>query len=178
MKNELIDFIKKVKKIGLAVGVETNGSNPEAIEYLIKNELVDYIAMDIKGSFEQGKYNQLTGINAPVDKIKKSVKIIVEKAPDYEFRTTVVPGLLTEEDILEIAADIKGAKRYYLQQFQQTRTYADEKQARTHADKNKSWIDTDSATVRQTKVKNYSEINLEEIGEKIKNYFQIFEVRL
>jgi len=143
----LKDFIKKVKKIGLAVGVETNGSNPEAIEYLIKNELVDYIAMDIKGPFEQEKYNQLTGINVSLDKIKKSVKIIIEKATDYEFRTTFVPGLLTE-DILKIAEDIKRAKRYYLQQYCTTRINADQ-------DANQ----------------------LKKIGEKIKNYFQIFGVR-
>ncbi|MGC9048968.1 MAG: anaerobic ribonucleoside-triphosphate reductase activating protein [Patescibacteria group bacterium] len=150
LKIELIDFIKKIKKIGLGVGIETNGSNPKAVEYLIQNKLIDYLAMDIKAPLKQEKYNQLTGVNISLDKIKKSIKIIVEKLPDYEFRTTVVPGVLNENDILEIAEYIKGAKRYYLQQFRFQ----------------KSWP-----------YQPYPKEFFENLSKKIKNYFQIFGIR-
>lgn len=116
-ESELINFIKKIKKIGLEVGVETNGSNPKAIEYMIKNNLVDYIAMDIKAPLEQEKYNQLVGVRVDLNKIKESIKLIMDSNIDYEFRTTVVSQLLNREDILEIVKAIRGAKRYYLQQF-------------------------------------------------------------
>ncbi len=133
--DELVKFIKKIRALGLGVGIETNGSNPDFLEYLLKNKLLDYVAMDIKapigaqsqkskiknqnGRLEfKNKYSQLAGVNVDLDKIKKSIELIKELAPDYEFRTTVVPGLLTKDDILDIADYIRGAKRYYLQEFQ------------------------------------------------------------
>lgn len=125
LKKDLIGFIKKIKAIGLKVGIETNGSNPEAIEFLIKKRLIDYAAMDIKAPLNQEKYNQLAGENVDLKKIKKSIKIIVDSGIDSEFRTTVVPGLLDKNDILEIVKEIKGAKKYYLQKFQPGTTIKD-----------------------------------------------------
>ncbi len=117
-KNGLLDFIKKVKIIGLEVGIETNGSNPKRLAFLIKNKLVDYLAMDIKAPLIKGEYNQMAGVEVDLNKIRKSVKIIIGSEIDSEFRTTVIPGLLNQDDILKITQDIKGAKKYYLQQFQ------------------------------------------------------------
>ncbi len=121
-KKDLIKFIKKVKKLGLKVGIETNGTNPKMIKYLIVNNLVDYLAMDIKAPLTQRKYAQLTGVKVDLKKIKKSIKIIIDSNIDSEFRTTVVPGLLNEDDILKIVQEIKGGKKYYLQQFQKGET--------------------------------------------------------
>ncbi len=146
-ENGLTEFIKKVKKMGLMVGVETNGSNPEFLEYLLKNKLVDYVAMDVKAPISskfsvrqlaehtrlsvptnrqqaktsgqpESKYEQVVGTKVDLEKIKKSISLIKELAPDYEFRTTVVPGLLEIEDLYQIAEELQGAKRYYLQEFE------------------------------------------------------------
>ena len=122
VKKDLIRFIKKIKKLGLKIGIETNGNNPEIIEYLIKNGLIDYIAMDIKAPLIEEKYSQLAGVKVDLKKIKKIIKIIIDSKIESEFRTTIVPGLLDENDILKIAQEIKRAKRYYLQQFQPGKT--------------------------------------------------------
>ena len=80
---------------------------------LIKEGLVDYVAMDIKNSKE--KYAQTVGIEVDLKSIEKSIDIIKEGKVDYEFRTTIVPGIHEKEDILKIAEWIKPAKRYFLQ---------------------------------------------------------------
>jgi len=121
-KKDLIKFIKKVKKLGLKVGIETNGTNPKMIEFLIANDLVDYLAMDVKAPLIQKKYDKITGVKVDLKKIRKSIRIIIDSNIDSEFRTTVIPGLLKEDDILKIVQEIKGGKRYCLQQFQKGET--------------------------------------------------------
>lgn len=116
-KEDLISFIKKIKKIGLLVAIETNGSNPDMISSLLKDGLVDYLAMDIKAPLGVEKYNEASGVKVNLSNIKKSIKIIIDSGVDYEFRTTVVPNILNETDILKISNQIKGASQYYLQQF-------------------------------------------------------------
>jgi len=115
MQEDLPLFLKKIKSLGFLVKVDTNGSFPEKLKALLENQLVDYIAMDIKAPKE--KYRELAGTNVEMEKIDASIELIKTKAPAYEFRTTVVPTLLKKEDIIDIAKWLAGAKRYYLQQF-------------------------------------------------------------
>ncbi len=129
MQNDLPGFFEEVKKLGLLTGLETNGTNPRMLKDLIESGLVDYVAMDIKAPLTWKKYSKAAGIKdkALIDNVKESVKIIMGSETDYEFRTTVVPKLHTEDDILSIAASIKGAKRYVLQQFTPKDTMIDAK---------------------------------------------------
>lgn len=108
-------FIRKVKNLGFLVKLDTNGTFPQRLKNLLDEKLVDYVSMDIKAPIE--KYDQLAGVHVDTEQIKKSINLIMKKAADYEFKTTVIPGLLKKEDIKTIATMIKGAKRYYLQQF-------------------------------------------------------------
>ncbi len=108
-------FIRKVKDLGFLVKLDTNGTFPHRLKPLLDEKLVDYVSMDVKAPLE--KYDQLAGTKVNIDKIKESIHLIMNKAGDYEFKTTVIPGLLEKEDIITIASMIKGAKRYYLQQF-------------------------------------------------------------
>ncbi len=112
---DLKDFIKKIKNMGFLVKLDTNGSLPEKLQELIEERLVDYVAMDIKNSKE--KYALTAGISSYPQKIEESVKIIMESAPDYEFRTTVVKELHETQDIVEIAKWIKDSKKYFLQSY-------------------------------------------------------------
>ena len=113
---KLIEFIRKVKELGLLVQLETNGSNPSFVKKVIAEHLVDYIAMDIKGPLR--KYPLLTGIeNFNSEPIIESIKLITKSAPDYEFRTTYVP-LLEIDDFHEIGSLIKGARHYIIQKFE------------------------------------------------------------
>ncbi|MBN1860693.1 MAG: anaerobic ribonucleoside-triphosphate reductase activating protein [Candidatus Thermoplasmatota archaeon] len=115
LQDDLVDFIKRVKNLRLLVKVDTNGAFPERLDVLLEQQLVDYVAMDVKAP--KMKYQEISGINVDLLKIEASINLIKTKAPAYEFKTTFVPGLLTKEDIVEIAEWLKGAEVYFLQQF-------------------------------------------------------------
>ena len=118
LSSGITEFIKKIKSLGLLVKLDTNGSFPDKLESLLDQKLVDYVAMDIKNCKE--KYAITSGINANseyIEKADRSIDIIMQKAPDYEFRTTVVRELHTTEDIVKIANRIKSAKKYFLQTY-------------------------------------------------------------
>jgi len=117
---DLPDFIKKIKEIGYLVKLDTNGSNPAMLQELIMARLINYVAMDLKAPKE--RYPEVVGREIDVSLIEESVKLLLNSNIDYEFRTTLVPNLLSKEDILKIAQWIKGAKKYYLQQFSGRKT--------------------------------------------------------
>lgn len=112
---DLKDFIKRVKEMGFFVKLDSNGYNPDVLEDLIDDKLIDYVAMDIKSG--PGRYDKTIGRTIDLETIKKSIGLVKSLA-DYEFRTTVVPGMVLEEDILEIAEILTPARRYYLQPYQ------------------------------------------------------------
>lgn len=116
---DLIEFIKKIKKLGYAVKLDSNGTRPDVLKKIIDLKLVDYIAMDIKNQL--GKYDLATGIKTDKERIKLSVKLIMNAGISYEFRTTVVPGIHEELDFLEIANWIKGAQAYWLQKYEENK---------------------------------------------------------
>lgn len=151
LHKDLPEFLVKIKSLGFAVKLDTNGSYPQRLEKLIKEKLVDYIAMDIKGPFE--RYEEIVGV-VNLEKIKKSIEMI-KNFPEYEFRTTVVPKFHTEEDIIQIAKELLPAKKYFLQQFQLSKTLDPELK----------------------KEKAYPVEKLREICEKLKPYFGECRVR-
>ena len=113
---DLKSFIKKIKDMGFAVKLDTNGTSPDLLSELIDEGLVDYVAMDIKNSPD--KYPLTVGVNCDMEKIGRSVALLLEDKVDYEFRTTVVKELHTAEDFVAISEWIFGAKRYFLQTFE------------------------------------------------------------
>jgi pyruvate formate lyase activating enzyme len=118
--HDLIDFIKCVRKIGYLVKLDTNGSYPEVLEQLIRSQLVDYIAMDMKGPLH--KYKMVTKSKIDVDKIRQSIEMIMKSGVPYEFRTTIPKSLLQEDDLLEMGKILRNASCYILQQFVPTKT--------------------------------------------------------
>ena len=149
----LTPLIKKIKKMGFSVKLDTNGSDPKLLKTLIDKKLVDYIAMDIKGPKE--RYNNFSGTKADVKKIQKSIDILKEGKVDYEFRSTIVPTLHKREDVIEMAKWIRGAKRYYLQNFRSEKT-----------------IDP-----KFEKIKPYPQEYLLEIQKAIAPFFEVCQVR-
>lgn len=113
---DLPQFCQKIKELGFLVKLDTNGSNPELIKNLIDKKLVDYIAMDIKAPKE--KYEIYVNAKIDLSVIEKSINLLKENKVDYEFRTTVAPGL-KKEDIVNIAQWIGPAKKYFLQEINQ-----------------------------------------------------------
>ncbi|RKY97860.1 MAG: anaerobic ribonucleoside-triphosphate reductase activating protein [Candidatus Hydrothermota bacterium] len=113
----LINFLKRLKEeVQIDVKIDTNGSNPGLLQRILDEGLCDYVAMDIKSS--PPKYSKACGVNVNLEAIKRSVEIIKEKAPDYEFRTTVVPCFVEVEDIPLICEFLGKVKRYILQRYQ------------------------------------------------------------
>jgi anaerobic ribonucleoside-triphosphate reductase activating protein len=113
----LKDFIKKAKSLGLQVKLDTNGSNFEKLKELVEEGLLDYVAVDIKNCPK--KYPETIGLqNYDLSEIEKVISYLLEDHIDYEFRTTIVKQFHEVNDIEEIGKWIKGAKRYYLQNFE------------------------------------------------------------
>ena len=115
LQDDIVDFTEKVKKLNYLIKIDTNGAFPEKLKELIDKKLVDYVSMDVKAPKE--KYDQLVGVKTDISKIEQSIDLIKNEAPDYEFKTTVVPGMLDKKDIVEIAKWLEGSKQFYLQQF-------------------------------------------------------------
>lgn len=113
---ELVTFINKIRELGFAVKLDTNGTNPDMLEDLIRSGALDYVAMDIKNSKE--KYPLTSGIcDLNTSKIERSVEILLSGGLDYEFRTTLVKELHTLSDMEKIGKWIAGARAYFLQGF-------------------------------------------------------------
>ena len=116
LQPDVVDFIKKIKELGYLVKLDTNGCYPEKLKELVKNGLVDYVAMDIKNCKE--KYPLTVGIeNFDLSKVEESIAFLVSSGIDFEFRTTITAELHTVEDIEKIAEWISGAPKYFLQNF-------------------------------------------------------------
>ena len=117
MQEGLCEFIRKVKALGYAVKLDTNGTYPERLKALLDEGLLDYVAMDLKNS--EREYLKTAGISnaSLVMRVKESIRLIMASGVDYEFRTTLVKGLHTEDSLREALSLITGAERYYLQRF-------------------------------------------------------------
>ncbi|MDE6531290.1 MAG: anaerobic ribonucleoside-triphosphate reductase activating protein [Lachnospiraceae bacterium] len=117
LQKDLSDFLRKVKNLGLLVKLDTNGSRPDIVKALYQEDLIDYVAMDIKSSKEG--YSAVSGIaGLPIAAIEESVEFLMHSGIAYEFRTTLVKGLHTHADMESIATWLKGAEKYYLQSYE------------------------------------------------------------
>jgi len=117
IRRDLPAFLRRIKDMGFAVKLDTNGSEPEVLKEILENNLIDYIAMDIKAPLD--KYKQVTKALSLMakDKVKESIELISESGVDHEFRTTVVEALLSPEDMQAIRKLIPAGSTYRLQKF-------------------------------------------------------------
>ena len=116
LQKNLPELMRKIREMGFAIKLDTNGNHPDMLEKMISEGLVDYVAMDIKNSPE--KYAVTSGLETlDLTKIRQSVEILKSGRVDYEFRTTVVAQFHEENDFRLIGQWLQGAKRYFLQSF-------------------------------------------------------------
>jgi len=151
---DIVEFVRKIKSLGYKVKLDTNGTRPDVLRELFQKKLLDFVAMDVKSSLEN--YGKLTNSKTDIERIKLSVDLIRNSGVDYEFRTTVVPGLHSEENFVKIGEWLKGSKKYALQAFE---------------DKGKI---LDPKLVKKIKGK---KLDLGKIKNKIKKYFGKIEIR-
>jgi pyruvate formate lyase activating enzyme len=150
MHKELPKFLCKLKEHGFSVKLDTNGFYPEVLEDCLS--YIDYVAMDLKTSLE--KYNLLGATDTT--SLMKSVEILKSGVTPFEFRTTVVPEIVSTQDIACIAEIIKGSKTHALQQF----------------------VPTDTLDKRFQSVKPYPPETLSEFAEILRPFTEKVELRL
>ncbi len=114
LQPELPEFLGRIKALGLAVKLDTNGSRPDVVKTVLVRGWVDHVAMDVKAPL--GSYSSMAGVPVDSEKIRRSIELIRDLASSYEFRTTVAPGL-SESDLLTLGEEIRGASAYWLQVF-------------------------------------------------------------
>ncbi len=146
---DMPEFLARVKELGYKIKLDTNGSNPELLSEIVKNKLVDRVAMDIKNAPEE--YARTIGLKSfDIAPVERSKEMLMRGDIDYEFRTTVVKGIHTKESLIGAAKWIEGAKEYYLQQFKDSGNLIlpdglsayDEKQMHALADAVRDYVPT------------------------------------
>ena len=115
LQKDLPGFLGKIRQLGFLVKLDTNGTCPDALQGLLTDGLVDYVAMDIKNSPD--RYAATCGGAEVLDEVRRSAALLMAGGVDYEFRTTVCNPLHRPEDMEAIGQWLGGAKRYFLQQF-------------------------------------------------------------
>lgn len=159
LQDGLSNFLRRLKEMGFLIKIDTNGSNPETLNSLLNQNLVDYIALDLKAPLIWKKYRRVINIDNKeiFDKILKSAELLINSKIDYEFRTTIVPTLLEKDDIREIIRQIEGAKKYVLQDFINNKEMVNEE---------------------YRNIKPYPKTFLEEMAKEARSYVNECEVRL
>ena len=121
LQKDLPNFARKIKDLGLLVKLDTNGSNTSILQSMVKNNLVDYLALDIKAPLDHRYAKSVGRQKFDITTILQSMVKVAESGVDYELRTTVVPGLHSEEDLLDLArqlSEITPKAKWFLQNFQ------------------------------------------------------------
>ena len=106
--------------VSLGIKLDTNGTHPEVLQSLMEEGLLDYVAMDLKAPLEAERYASIAGVSLGEEglaRIQASMQILLQGQVDYEFRTTLVPAFIGEEEVYALAGQVRGAKRYTLQNF-------------------------------------------------------------
>lgn len=112
----LPELICDIKCLGVGVKLDTNGTNPCMLHSLAQEGLLDYVAMDIKSALDE-RYQRAAGTAVDLEAIRRSIGLVMSMGDSYEFRTTLVPGIVGEDEIESIAISIEGARKYVLQRF-------------------------------------------------------------
>ncbi len=120
LQSDLPEFLTALRAIRFKIKLDTNGSNPKMVSDLLKNNLVDYVAMDIKAP--KNKYIFISGENFKYEHFLESMEILRSSDISYEFRTTIYPNLFEIEDYFEIAKDLLPKEKYYLQDIRYEKT--------------------------------------------------------
>jgi pyruvate formate lyase activating enzyme len=115
LQEDIEDVIRVVRERGLLVKLDTNGSFPDRLEALLALGLLDRVAMDVKAPLE--RYREVTRSTIDLEKIVRSVDLVRTSGLPYTFRTTVVPGFVGKDDVVQIGEWLNGAASYSVQQF-------------------------------------------------------------
>ena len=113
----LPEFIHKFRVQNFLIKLDTNGTNPHVLRNLISNKLIDYVSMDVKAPLDEIRYSKCAGVPVNLKDIRESISLLKGGTVPYEFRVTVVPSLLKEDDIIELAKQLARADKLTIQNF-------------------------------------------------------------
>jgi pyruvate formate lyase activating enzyme len=108
----LADFARTLKGLGYCLKLDTNGTRPDVLAELLDQDLLDYVAMDLKAPWS--KYDEVCGVHVDLEAVRRSTDLLTRSGIEYEFRTTYT-HLLTQVDVERIALQVPGASRFVLQ---------------------------------------------------------------
>jgi pyruvate formate lyase activating enzyme len=114
---DLPELLDQIHQLGFSSKLDTNGTHPEVLRSLISRNLVDYMAMDIKGPLDQETYSRCVGVEPPLAHIKESMELLVSGKVAGEFRTTVVPHIHTSLVLARMAEELRQAPMWRCQEF-------------------------------------------------------------
>ena len=120
LQSDLICFIRKVKQLGVLIKLDTNGTNPKIVRKLLDEQLIDYVAMDIKHKIDLTAYQELVGeqfSEHQFSNVLESIHLLKEACVEVEFRTTLIQGSHSKEDVQAICEFLQSSKKYSLQEF-------------------------------------------------------------
>ncbi len=120
---DLPSLLTALGELGIPAKIDTNGSNPSVLRHLIAEDLVSFVALDVKTTWE--RYEDVTGSSGSAEAVAESVRLLIESGIRHEFRTTLYPGAVTIKDIPVIARYLEGGALYALQQFRPDNTLAE-----------------------------------------------------
>ncbi len=154
LNHDLPEFCKKIKDIGYRVKVDTNGTNPDMLEQLIKSGLADYFAMDIKNDREA--YGAIIGIDGyDTAKVERSVQLLKDGSVPYEFRTTIILEYHEAENMEKIGKWLVGAQKYFLQKFRPSENCLTQGLTEVPVEVAKKFIDILSPYIPTAKLRGY-----------------------
>jgi pyruvate formate lyase activating enzyme len=105
IQKDIVDFCRKLKDLSLEVKLDTNGTRPDVVDKLLKDNLVDYISVDVKNDFDN--YQKAVGVKTNIEKVIESLKKIIQAKIEFELRTTVVPGIHYKANLEKLASQMK-----------------------------------------------------------------------
>jgi pyruvate formate lyase activating enzyme len=115
-------WLRRIRALGFATKLDTNGSRPDVLQSLIQKNLLDFVAMDIKQRLRASAYKSISGTFPSLESVQKSIQILLTGPVDCEFRTTLISEIHRREDVLAIAASLRGAKQWTIQSFRPQKT--------------------------------------------------------
>jgi pyruvate formate lyase activating enzyme len=122
LQPDLLEFLQAIRELGLKIKLDTNGSRPDVLTALFGARLLDYVAMDVKAPWPS--YSKLAGVNVCENDLLKSVRLIVASKIAHEFRTTLVPVLMSDQDVAAIQIQIPDTSPFRTQPFRPERAFA------------------------------------------------------
>lgn len=121
---DLPELCRRLKRMGLGVKLDTNGSRPEVLRGLLEGGLVDFVALDVKTSWERYPLvvRRPVPLDEPAERVRESIRWVISWGGEHEFRCTVVPGVVEEEDLWALAETLRGGRKLVLQGFRSDNT--------------------------------------------------------